>query len=67
MSKKIEVNGANTDPLYKYLKQKLKGILNNNIKWNFTKFLIDRNGTPFKRFGSTVEPEDIAPFIKELL
>ena len=67
MSRKIEVNGANADPLYKYLKQKLKGILNNSIKWNFTKFLIDRNGNPFKRFSSTVEPEDIAPFINELL
>ena len=67
MSKKIEVNGANADPLYKYLKQKLKGILNNSIKWNFTKFLIDRNGTPFKRFSSTIEPGDIAPYINELL
>ena len=67
MSRKIEVNGANADPLYKYLKQKLKGILNNSIKWNFTKFLIDRNGKPFKRFSSTVKPEDIAPFINELL
>ncbi|MEY8211009.1 MAG: glutathione peroxidase, partial [Gammaproteobacteria bacterium] len=38
-----------------------------SIKWNFTKFLIDRNGTPFKRFSSTVEPKDITPFINELL
>ena len=65
--KKIKVNGANTHPLYKYLKSELKGKLNNSIKWNFTKFLIDRNGAPFKRFSSTVEPEDIAPFINELL
>ena len=67
MSKKIKVNGADSHPLYKYLKNKLKGRLNNSIKWNFTKFLIDRNGNPFKRFSSTVEPENIAPFINELL
>jgi glutathione peroxidase len=39
----------------------------NSIKWNFTKFLIDRNGVPFKRFSSTVEPKDITPFIDQLL
>ena len=67
MSKKIEVNGANADPLYKYLKQKLKGMLNNNIKWNFTKFLIGPDGTPIKRFSSKTEPKDIIPFVKTLL
>ena len=63
LSEKIEVNGSDVHPLYKYLKNELKGKLNNNIKWNFTKFLIDRNGVPFKRFSSTAEPEDITPFI----
>ena len=67
MSIKIKVNGDDTDPLYKYLKSELKGKLNDSIKWNFTKFLIDRNGIPFKRFSSTVEPKNIAPFINELL
>jgi glutathione peroxidase len=67
MSEKIEVNGSDVHPLYKYLKKELKGKLNNSIKWNFTKFLIDRNGVPFKRFSSTVEPEDITPFIDQLL
>jgi len=67
MSKKIEVNGLNADPLYKYLKQKLKGIMNNSIKWNFTKFLIGPDGTPIKRFGSKAEPKDIIPFLKTLL
>ena len=67
LSEKIEVNGSDVHPLYKYLKNELKGKLNNSIKWNFTKFLIDRNGVPFKRFSSTVEPEDIAPFIDQLL
>jgi len=67
MSKKIEVNGLNADPLYKYLKQKLKGIMNNSIKWNFTKFLIGPDGTPIKRFGSKAEPKDIIPLVKTLL
>ena len=67
LSEKIEVNGSSAHPIYKYLKSVLKGKLNDSIKWNFTKFLIDRNGVPFKRFSSTVEPEDIKPFINELL
>jgi len=67
LSEKIEVNGSDVHPLYKYLKNELKGKLNNSIKWNFTKFLIDRNGVPFKRFSSIVEPEDITPFIDQLL
>ena len=67
LSEKIEVNGNSAHPLYKYLKNELKGKLNDSIKWNFTKFLIDRNGVPFKRFSSTVVPEDIKPFIDELI
>ncbi len=67
LSEKIEVNGSNTHPVFKYLKSELKGKLNNSIKWNFTKFLIDRNGIPYKRFSSTVEPEDIKPFIDKLI
>ena len=53
MSTKVDVNGKNAHPLFKYLKSELKGKLNNNIKWNFTKFLIDPEGVPFKRFSST--------------
>ena len=67
LSEKIEVNGSNAHPAYKYLKSELKGKLNDSIKWNFTKFLIDRNGAPFKRFSATVEPEEIKPFIDELI
>ncbi len=67
LSEKIEVNGSNAHPIYKYLKSVLKGKLNDSIKWNFTKFLIDRNGAPYKRFNATVEPEDIKPYINELL
>jgi glutathione peroxidase len=53
--------------LYKYLKKELKGKLNDNVKWNFTKFLINKNGEPSQRFSSTVEPEDIKPFIDNLI
>ena len=67
MSTKVDVNGKNAHPLFKYLKSELKGTLTNNIKWNFTKFLIDRDGFPFKRFSSTIEPEEISPSIDEVL
>ena len=67
LSEKVEVNGSNAHPVFKYLKSELKGKLNDSIKWNFTKFLVDRNGVPYKRFSSTVEPEDIKPFIERLI
>jgi len=67
MSTKVDVNGKNAHPLFKYLKSELKGTLTNNVKWNFTKFLIDRDGVPFKRFSSTIEPEDISSSIDEVL
>lgn len=67
MSQKIDVNGPNTHPLYKYLKKELKGFLGGRIKWNFTKFLIGSDGTPIKRFGPKTEPSKIAAHIKQLL
>ena len=67
MSTKVDVNGKNAHPLFKYLKSELKGKLNDSVKWNFTKFLIDRDGVPFKRFSSTIEPEDISSSIDEVL
>ena len=67
LSSKVEVNGKNEHPLFKFLKNKLKGKINNSIKWNFSKFLIDRDGVPFERFSSTVEPEDIASSIEKIL
>jgi len=67
MSTKVDVNGKNAHPLFKYLKSELKGKLNDSVKWNFTKFLIDRDGLPFKRFSSTVEPENISSSIDEVL
>jgi glutathione peroxidase len=64
---KIDVNGDNADPLFVYLKSQKKGIIGNNIKWNFTKFLIDKNGTVINRFSPTTTPQKIEDKIKELL
>ena len=59
MFKKINVNGENEEPLFAYLKEQKKGIMGNKIKWNFTKFLVDRNGNVVERFAPTVVPEKI--------
>lgn len=64
---KIDVNGKNADPLFIYLKDNSKGFLGSNIKWNFTKFLVDRDGNIIERFAPTVEPEKIEDKIAELL
>ena len=64
---KIEVNGANESPLYTYLKSETKGVFGSNIKWNFTKFLIDREGKVIDRYAPTVTPEKIKKDVKELL
>ncbi|MDE7131538.1 MAG: glutathione peroxidase [Lachnospiraceae bacterium] len=65
--KKIEVNGAGEEPLYTFLKSQKKGVMGDNIKWNFTKFLVDREGNVVARFAPTVTPEKIDKQIKELL
>jgi glutathione peroxidase len=67
MFEKIEVNGANAHPLYKYLKSEAKGLLSNEIKWNFTKFLIDADGNVVKRYAPTVSPVKIKKDIEKLL
>ena len=68
MFAKIDVNGADAHPLYKYLTREKRGILGTpNIKWNFTKFLIDRSGNVVARYGSTTKPEQIRPAIEKLL
>lgn len=65
---KIEVNGPGTHPLYQQLKQQAKGLLGSEtVKWNFTKFLVNREGEAVERFAPTVKPEDIAPRIAKLL
>ena len=65
--RKIEVNGDKADPLYKWLKEKQKGVFNNAIKWNFTKFLIDREGNVVGRYGSVTTPAKLEGEIKKLL
>lgn len=67
MFEKIDVNGENAHPLYKYLKDKEKGFLSKEIKWNFTKFLIDRDGKVIKRYAPTLEPLKIKSDIENLL
>ncbi len=67
MFQKIDVNGDNTHPLYQFLKSEGKGVLGNNIKWNFTKFLIDKNGNVIHRYAPVVNPVKIEDKIKELL
>ncbi|WNC70678.1 glutathione peroxidase [Thalassotalea psychrophila] len=65
---KVDVNGENADPLYDYLTEQAKGLLGSkSIKWNFTKFLVNREGKVIKRFGSIDKPEKIENDIKALL
>ena len=64
---KVDVNGKNEIPLFAYLKKEKGGMIGSNIKWNFTKFLVDRNGKVVERFAPTVIPEKIESHIKELL
>ncbi|HNJ48314.1 MAG TPA: glutathione peroxidase [Novosphingobium sp.] len=65
---KVEVNGANEPPLYAWLKQEAPGLMGTrSIKWNFTKFLIDRQGQVVRRYAPTDKPESIARDIEKLL
>jgi glutathione peroxidase len=68
MFAKIDVNGADSHPLYRYLKSNAPGILGSEIiKWNFTKFLIDRNGKVIRRYAPSTTPKSIENDIRELL
>ncbi len=68
MFSKVDVNGANAHPLYKYLTTEKPGILGTEaIKWNFTKFLIDKTGEPVKRYGSADKPESLEADIEKVL
>lgn len=64
---KIDVNGDNADPLFKFLKENSKGFITEAIKWNFTKFLIDRNGKVVKRYAPTTNPSKIEDDIEKEL
>ncbi len=64
---KIDVNGENAHPLYKFLKANAKGFINDDIKWNFTKFLVNQNGEVIDRFAPQTTPESIEKHIANLL
>ena len=65
---KIEVNGPNADPLYEHLKKAAPGLMGStSIKWNFTKFLVDRGGKVVRRYAPTTKPEEIEHDIESLL
>lgn len=67
MFSKIDVNGINAHPIYKYLKKEMGGVLGSNIKWNFTKFLLDESGNPVKRYAPTTKPERIEKYLERVL
>lgn len=67
MFDKIDVNGGTAHPLYKYLTSAKGGFITDSIKWNFTKFLVDRKGTVVKRYPPQTNPENMEEDIKKLL
>ena len=67
MFAKIDVNGADAHPLYQWLTKAKGGVLNDAIKWNFTKFLIARDGTVLRRFGPPTKPESLADDVEAAL
>jgi glutathione peroxidase len=67
MFAKIDVNGSKAHPLFDYLKSKKSGLLGPSIKWNFTKFLVDRSGKVVARHAPTAKPEGLAREIEALL
>lgn len=68
MFAKVDVNGDQADPLFDYLKKSLPGLLGTEpIKWNFTKFLIDKEGKPIERFAPATKPESIEKTVETLL
>ncbi|SKB80790.1 glutathione peroxidase [Parapedobacter luteus] len=64
---KCDVNGKDTHPVFRYLKSQLGGLFGSRIKWNFTKFVIDKDGRPRKRYAPTTKPEAIEPDILKWL
>lgn len=67
MFNKIDVNGPDAHPLFQFLRKQQKGVMGDAIKWNFTKFLIDREGNVVERFAPTTTPEQLEGAVKELL
>jgi glutathione peroxidase len=67
MFEKVDVNGDAAHPLYKWLREEKSGLLGSKIKWNFTKFLIGKDGAVIKRYGSTTKPEKIAEDVQKAI
>ena len=68
MFSKVDVNGENAHPVFNYLKSELKGVLGTGrVKWNFTKFLVGKDGKPLKRFSPTTKPEKIEKYLETIL
>lgn len=67
MFEKVEVNGPGAHPIFQYLTRTLSGFLSNRVKWNFTKFLVGRDGTPLERFPPTTKPEQLEDAIRAAL
>ena len=67
MFSKVDVNGDNAHPIFKSLKKELGGWFGSRVKWNFTKFLIDANGIPIKRFAPITKPEKIGEYLEKML
>jgi len=67
LSEKIDVNGKNTHPIFKYLKKNSSSLFSSNIKWNFTKFLVAKDGKTIKRYAPTKDPKNIANDIEQML
>lgn len=67
ITEKVDVNGADSHPVFDYLRDALPGVFGNKIKWNFTKFLIGRDGTPLYRFAPITKPVKLEKYIKQAL
>lgn len=67
ITQKVDVNGSDAHPVFQFLTREVSGILGGAIKWNFTKFLVDRNGNVVKRFAPTTKLEDLKQDIEKLL
>ena len=67
MFAKVDVNGANAHPVFKFLTAALPGSFGSRVKWNFTKFLLGRDGKPVRRFAPITKPSKIDPFLRPVL
>jgi glutathione peroxidase len=67
VTEKVDVNGESSHPLFQFLRDEQSGMLGNKIKWNFTKFLVDKTGRPVERFAPTTKPQDLEKVIERSL